>query len=110
MCAEGHLGTTIAGTDIEGSLFGGRGWCTHVMHGRSRVTIDPRVPIMPGRSTSGFHRPGRHCLHQARSRQVLGESHEGRAASFQEPLLRQTFFHVDGSVQQIEEERGGGRG
>ena len=37
------------------------------MHGRSRVTIDPRTPTMPGRSTSGFHRPGRHCLHQARS-------------------------------------------
>ena len=41
--------------------------CTHVMHGRSRMTIDPRIPTMPGRSTSGFHRPGRHCLHQARN-------------------------------------------
>ena len=37
------------------------------MHGRSRMTIDPRIPTMPGRSTSGFHRPGRHRLHQARS-------------------------------------------
>ena len=37
------------------------------MHGRSRTTIDPRIPPMPGRSTSGFHRPGRRCLHQARS-------------------------------------------
>ena len=37
------------------------------MHNRSRVTIDPRIPTMPGRSTSGFHRPDRHCLHQARS-------------------------------------------
>ena len=27
------------------------------MHGRSRLTIDPRIPTMPGRSTSGFHRP-----------------------------------------------------
>ena len=35
--------------------------------GRSRMTIDPRIPTMPGRSISGFHRPGRHCLHQARS-------------------------------------------
>ena len=25
------------------------------MHGRSRMTIDPRIPTMPGRSTSGFH-------------------------------------------------------
>ena len=38
-----------------------------IMHGRSRMTIDPRIPTMPGRSMSGFHRPGRHCLHQARS-------------------------------------------
>ena len=30
-------------------------------------TIDPRIPTMPRRSTSGFNRPGRHRLHQARS-------------------------------------------
>ena len=24
-------------------------------------TKDPRFPTWPGRSTSGFHRPGRHC-------------------------------------------------
>ena len=29
-----------------------------IMHGRSRMAIDPRLPTMPGRSTSGFHRPG----------------------------------------------------
>ena len=23
-------------------------WCTHVMHGRSRMTLDPRIPTMPG--------------------------------------------------------------
>ena len=40
--------------------------CTHVTHGRSRMTIDPRIPTMPGQRTSGFHRPGKHCLHQAR--------------------------------------------
>ena len=38
-----------------------------IMHGRSRVTVDPRIPTMPGRSTSGFHRPVRHRQHQARS-------------------------------------------
>ena len=38
------------------------------MHGRSRMTVDPRIPTMPlGRSMSGFHRPGRRRLHQARS-------------------------------------------
>ena len=46
---------------------GGGGGTHHVMHGRSRMTIDPRIPPMPRHSTSGFHRPGRYCLHQARS-------------------------------------------
>ena len=47
----------------------GRGctWYSIFMHGRSRMTIDPRIPTMPGRSTSGFHRLSRHCLHQPRS-------------------------------------------
>ena len=40
---------------------------TQFVHGRSQLTIDPRIPTVPGRSTSGFHQPGRHCLHQARS-------------------------------------------
>ena len=35
------------------------------MHGRIRITIDPRITTMPGWSTWGFHRPGTHCLHQA---------------------------------------------
>ena len=31
-----------------------------IMHGLSRMTIDPCIPTMPpGRTTSGFHRPGR---------------------------------------------------
>ena len=46
---------------------GWRGGCTHVMHGRSRMTIDPSMRTMPGRSTSGFQRRGRHYLHQPRS-------------------------------------------
>ena len=33
-----------------------------IINGRSLMTIDPRIPTMPGRSTSGFHRPGRHRL------------------------------------------------
>ena len=62
---------------------GGKG--NHVMHGRSRMTIDPLIPTLPGRSTSGFHRPGRHCLPKregiacpsAKRRDVLGESRDG---------------------------------
>ena len=52
--------------------------CTHVMHGRSRMTKDPRTPTMPGRSTSGLHRPGRHFpAPSAKRHEVLGESHDG---------------------------------
>ena len=39
----------------------------HGMHGRSRGTIDPRIPTTPGRSTLGFHRPGRYFAPKARS-------------------------------------------
>ena len=46
---------------------GGRGGCAHAMHSVSLKTIDPRILTMPGRSTSGFCRPGRHHVHQARS-------------------------------------------
>ena len=28
-------------------------------------TIDPRIPTMPGRSTSGFHQPGKHRVHHS---------------------------------------------
>ena len=31
------------------------------------MAIDPRIPTMPERSTSGFRQPGRHCLHHVRS-------------------------------------------
>ena len=38
------------------------GGYTHVMHGHNRMSIDPRILTMPGRSTSPFHRPDQHCL------------------------------------------------
>ena len=44
-----------------------RRYVRDLMHGRSRKIIDLRIPTTPGRSVSGFHRPGRHCLHLARS-------------------------------------------
>ena len=43
-----------------------------IMHGRSRMTIDPRIPTMSGRNPSGFHRLGRQ--HQARSAVRCSES------------------------------------
>ena len=48
------------------------------MHSRSRITIDPRIPAMPRRSTSGFRRPGRHCLHPAPSAVRYWASHMKR--------------------------------
>ena len=55
------LGTLRASGNMQRRGKGG------VMHGRSRMTTDPRIPTMPGQSTSGFHRPGRHRYHQPRS-------------------------------------------
>ena len=42
------------------------GECTHVMIGRSRMTIDLRISTMPGVEHIGFHRRDIHCRHQAR--------------------------------------------
>ena len=36
-----------------------RGGVRYNVNDRSRMTINPRIPTMPGRSTSIFHRPGR---------------------------------------------------
>ena len=50
-------------------MVGGAPGCTHFMHSRSRMTIDPRISTVSGRSTSstsGLHRPGRHRVDQAR--------------------------------------------
>ena len=47
------------------------------MHGFGRMTVDPRIPTMLGRSTSGFHQPDRHCLHQARSAERCSASRTG---------------------------------
>ena len=59
---------------------GGGAGCTQFVHGRSRMTIDPRIPTLPERSTPGFHHTDRHetlPTPSAMRREVLGESHEG---------------------------------
>ena len=65
---------------------------------------------MRGRSTSGFHRPGRHCsLRQARSAvRCFGESQERWAASYRKPTgceadfgtFVHAFLHMGDSVEQ----------
>ena len=71
-----------------------KGWGRGVLsfvHRLSRMTIDPRIPTMPGRSTSGFHQPGRNCLHPALNAVRRSASRmKGETASFQEPRIRQT--------------------
>ena len=59
---QGEVEEARAGSERNGLVRGGEEGAFYVMHGRSRMTIEPRIPTMPGRKTSGFHRPGRHRL------------------------------------------------
>ena len=45
----------------------GGGGYSQLVHGCGHMTIDPRIPTIPGRSPSGSHQPGIHCSHQTRS-------------------------------------------
>ena len=76
-------GMTCRGTYMSGGMVLDTGDVLDLMHGRSRMTLDPRIPTTPGRSMSGFHGhgPGRHCLlaSGAKCREVSGESHEAGA-------------------------------
>ena len=75
--------------------------CTHAVHDCSRITVDLRMPTLLGRITSGFHQPGRHCLHQVRNhvRCLASCMRDGRAVdSSQEALVRRTFLHMDDIV------------
>ena len=42
-----------------------RGGCIRVIHACSHKTVDPPIHLVSGHRF--FHRPGRHCLHQAQS-------------------------------------------
>ena len=56
-----------------------RGDILDLMHGRSRMAVDPRIPTMPGWIMSDFLRSGRQTLFalSAKGREVSGESHAG---------------------------------
>ena len=71
------------------------------MHSRNINAIDPRIPTMPGRSMSGFHRPGRHRVHQARgavrcsaSRMTGGQHPNKSHLSGGLPHLMRTFLPI----------------
>lgn len=38
-----------------------------ILHDKIGTIVNPRIPFILGRSTSGIYRQGRHCLHQSRS-------------------------------------------
>ena len=86
----------------------GGGGCTQFVDGRSRMSINPRIPTIPGRSTSGFHQPGRHCLRQARSAvrcsasRMKGELHPSKNRS-KDGLrhLVPTFLLMDDSANEL---------
>ena len=59
---EGQRGGA-AGGEVGRGRDGG---CAHFIRSRSRMTIDPRIRIVLGRSTPAFRRPGRYSVHQAR--------------------------------------------
>ena len=60
----------------EGEREEGGGGGTHGVHCRNleAIVIDPRIPTMPGRSTSSFSRPGRHRVHQSRNAMTCSAS------------------------------------
>ena len=83
---------------------GGRGYS--FMHGRK--SINPCAASTPGRSTSGFYRPGRHCLHQARGAVRSSPSCMQRGLHPTKNRLQgglrhivPTFLHVDGNIEQL---------
>ena len=93
------------GKNIAGWEGGG---CTQFVHGRSLMTINPRIPTMPGRSASGFHQPARHCLHQARSAvrcsatRMMGELHPSKNSSLNGLRhLVPTFLLMDDSSNEL---------
>ena len=64
---KGWGGTKTSQLGVKQPSRWARGCVLDIMHGRSRMTVDPRIPTMPERSTSDFDRTGRHCVYQARS-------------------------------------------
>ena len=66
----------------------GRG-CTQFVHDRSCMAIDP-VSILCWDGTRRVFTRQTLLAPSAKGRKVFGESHDGRTASFQHPLVRRT--------------------
>ena len=68
-----------------------------IMHGRTRMTMDPRTPAMPGRSTLGFH------LDPTQTSTALGLHHK-----YGKPVSRRVD-HTESRVVCRRDERGARR-
>ena len=60
---SGCVSAQLDREEAEGVLQ--RSYILDFMNSRNRMTIDPGIPTMPGRSMSGFHPPARYCFYQA---------------------------------------------
>ena len=65
-CNGGEKGREGGGKEVSGGRAGGRDGggregVTHLVYGRSRMTINPRIRILPGWSTSVFHQADLVC-------------------------------------------------
>ena len=101
MGVEGRGGTVREGEERGGevALRGGRG----VLISSIAAVLRPLTLayLMPGRSTSGCHQPGRHRVHQARravrrSSRMKGRLHptENHLLGGLSPHLVRTFLHI----------------
>ncbi|CAM9649074.1 unnamed protein product, partial [Laminaria digitata] len=83
------------------------------MHGRSRMTmsIDSRIPTMPGRSTSDFRRPDIACTKpvSCSASHMKGELHPARNRLQTAPLCVLSCIWVTASDGLGEGRRGHGR-
>ena len=65
------------------------------------MTIDPCIPTMPGRSTEGFHRAGRHRMYQARTVKCSASRMKGELRPTKN-RVRGGRSHMDDSVKCID--------
>ena len=89
-------------------------------HPQSTKTVDPRIPTMPGRNTSSFHRPCRYRVYQARSTVRCSSSRAWRVSCILlrinlwgelPPLVRTAaFLHMNASFERIQLHDGGALG
>ena len=84
----------------KGGREGVREGVLDIMHGRSGMTIDPRIPYNAGTEHVGFSRTRQTLLAPSAKRHVRRSASrmKDELRSNQEPLARRIFLHMDDSV------------